>query len=98
MKNSFGSRLKKLRHLKELSIEEVSKKIGVPASTYREWESGRAIQGEPYLKIAEVFGVSVHELLSGHAQTASRALTLIRQIESLCQELEREVKNSLSND
>jgi transcriptional regulator with XRE-family HTH domain len=43
-------------------MRETAKLIGVPETTYREWEYGRAIRGEPYLKIARAFGISVEEL------------------------------------
>jgi transcriptional regulator with XRE-family HTH domain len=57
-------KLKKFREGRHLSMREAAKLIGVPETTYREWEYGRAIRGEPYLKIAEAFGVSVEELFS----------------------------------
>ena len=44
-------------------MREAARHIGVPESTYREWEYGRKIRGEPYLQIAKAFGVSLDELL-----------------------------------
>lgn len=44
-------------------MRETAKLISVPETTYREWEYGRAARGEPYLKIAESFGVSLDDLL-----------------------------------
>ncbi|MBK8202439.1 MAG: helix-turn-helix transcriptional regulator [Bdellovibrionales bacterium] len=44
-------------------MREAARRIGVPESTYREWEYGRKIRGEPYLQIAKTFGVSIEELL-----------------------------------
>jgi hypothetical protein len=46
-------------------MKEVARRIRVPETTYREWEYGRTIRGEPYVRIAETLGVSVHELLTG---------------------------------
>lgn len=60
---SIAIKLKKLRELHQLTIRETAKKIGVPESTYREWEYGRSIRGEPYLKIAKAFNISLDELL-----------------------------------
>lgn len=60
---SFNKRLKNLRNERKLSLRDASKLIGVPESTYREWEYGRQIRGhEPYIKIAKAFNLSVDEL------------------------------------
>lgn len=47
-----------------LTLQQVARAIGVPASTYRDWEYGKAIRGEPYEKLAELFGVSLRDLLA----------------------------------
>ena len=46
-----------------LKVKDVAAHIGVAESTYRDWENGRSIQGEPYLKIAEILDISISELL-----------------------------------
>lgn len=44
-------------------MRETARRIGVPETTYREWEYGRKICGaEPYRKIARAFGISISEL------------------------------------
>lgn len=58
----FNHRLKKFRLQAKLSQRQAAKKIGVPESTYREWEYGNAILGEPYPQIAKAFNVSLNEL------------------------------------
>lgn len=50
-----------------LSAREVASRVGVSVSTYRDWENGRAIKGEPYTKLAEVLGVHVLEVLEGRS-------------------------------
>ncbi len=62
-------------------MKEVAAAAEVPLSTYREWEYGRAVQGEPYLKIAKALSVSLSELLVGSAEhsEAWRALELVEQ-------------------
>ena len=40
-------------------MREAAHRTGVPETTYREWEYGRQIRGEPYRKIAEAFNISV---------------------------------------
>ncbi|MGZ5279566.1 MAG: helix-turn-helix transcriptional regulator [Pseudobdellovibrionaceae bacterium] len=58
----MGRKLQELRLGKGLSMRETAKRIGVPETTYREWEYGRAIRGEPYIQIAKVFGITLQEL------------------------------------
>lgn len=58
----FNIRLKKYRLTANLTQREAAKKINVPESTYRDWEYGNAIQGEPYPKIAKAFGITLNEL------------------------------------
>jgi transcriptional regulator with XRE-family HTH domain len=62
---NFSQRLKRLRKLKKLSVRKVAQAVGVSESTYREWEYGRSIQGEPYEKLSSVLGVSLTELMTG---------------------------------
>lgn len=62
---TLGERLMSLRKKKHLSINQVAKSIGVSPSTYRAWEYGVSIKGEPYVILAKVFEVTVGELLTG---------------------------------
>lgn len=62
---TLGQRLKVFRTKKTLSAREVAFQVGVSVSTYRDWENGRAIKGEPYTKLAEILGVHVLEVLEG---------------------------------
>ena len=55
-------------------MTEVAARTGVPLTTYREWEYGRAIQGEPYGAIAKVLEVSLEELLPGKRPETRQAL------------------------
>ena len=63
--SDLGKRLLNLRLKKGLSLSELARDIGVSPSTYREWEQGRKIKGEPYEKLALILGVSINELLTG---------------------------------
>lgn len=45
-----------------LSQAEVARRIGVSDSTYRAWEYGSTILGEPYPKIAKAFNITLDEL------------------------------------
>ena len=82
MTTDIHSRLRALRKGKSLTIQQVSTITGIPASTYKEWENGRQIRGEPYMNLARVFEVSVHELITGEKSQASPALKRIEEIEA----------------
>ncbi len=73
-------RLKVLRERRGLSVAEVARRVGVPVSTYREWEYGRAIRGEPYLALAQVFEVSVYELLAGSPANPGDLIEVVEKI------------------
>lgn len=61
--SDFGKKLRSIRLHNKLSMREAARRIGVPETTYREWEYGRKILGpEPYKKIAAAFGVSITTL------------------------------------
>lgn len=63
-------------------MKEVALKIRVPVSTYRDWEYGSAIQGTPYVKLSEVFDVSLYELLTGAKPKLQNILSLIETAEA----------------
>ncbi len=88
----LGARLKRLRQSKGLSVEQVAKSVGVATSTYREWEYGRAIRGEPYLKIAKAFEVSLWEVLTGSQASELRALSELEKINQHLKELKTELE------
>jgi transcriptional regulator with XRE-family HTH domain len=58
----IGKRIRELRNKKKLTMRETSQGIGVPITTYREWEYGRAIRGNHLVKLAKFFEVSPEEL------------------------------------
>jgi transcriptional regulator with XRE-family HTH domain len=92
---NFHARLKRLRERRGLTMKEMAKAVGVPESTYREWEYGRAIQGEPYIAIASVLEVTLQELLSGKKPNRVKVLEKIDQIEGHLRELRTEVTSFL---
>lgn len=80
MSESLSDRLRRLRTEKGYSVKEVAEAIGVPVTTYREWEHGRKIVGEPYLALSKVFEVSLYELLTGEKTSGfdlSRSFSVI---------------------
>lgn len=91
----FASRLRRLRLEKKLSIKNVAQALGIPPTTYREWENGRKIVGEPYIDLSKLFGISVHELISGEKVTESDAFESLDIIQT---ELNKLKHNLLSNE
>tara|TARA_B110000908_G_C10095609_1_gene376145 strand:- start:303 stop:590 length:288 start_codon:yes stop_codon:yes gene_type:complete len=89
----IGKKLHELRKKNNLSISECAKKIGVSPSTYRDWEYGRAISGEPYIKIATLFSISLSELFGLNKRDTVEAIDLI---EHRIYELLNDVKNTKS--
>jgi transcriptional regulator with XRE-family HTH domain len=84
----FHERLKSLRLARGLSVSEISKTIGVPVSTYREWENGRLIQGHhPYGALAQALGVSLLELLTGKKPELAESLGLLAAAEESLRKL-----------
>lgn len=76
----FGQRLKELREKANLSVNEVATKVEIPISTYRDWENGVKILGNElvYVKLANLFEVSLYELLSGEKVSTQVILDEIR--------------------
>jgi len=64
-----------------MTAKEVACGVGIAERTYRAWEAGRAIQGEPYLALSDLFDLSVHELLSGEKPVTADARVAVDQIE-----------------
>ena len=58
----IGEILKSRREELGLKVKDVSGFVGVADSTYRDWENGRKIQGEPYLQLAEILNMSLMQI------------------------------------
>lgn len=87
---SMAQRLKRFRSTKGLSIPKAAELIKVSESTYRDWESGRAIRGEPHVRIAEVFGVSLYDLLADGEVEAKSLYGYLDQIKELVERIRLE--------
>lgn len=90
---TFGARLKRLRIQKRFSLKEMAETIGVPITTYREWEYGRAIKGEPYAKLAKVLEVSIAELLTGKQASKTAAFKQLALIQKHIADLRNELES-----
>lgn len=89
----IGLRMKRLRLQQGLSLTEVAHKAHVAVSTYREWEYGREIKGEPYVKIAQALNVTLYELLTGEKSKVSKISGEIAEIEEACKKLRKNLES-----
>ena len=62
--DDFAIRLKELRMEKGLSIQELSRQIGIGSSSLCRWENRQAdVKGSQLIQLAQFFSVSVDYLL-----------------------------------
>ena len=83
----FGKRLRELRVQQNLSAEQVARMTGVVISTYREWENGRAITGQPYIQMATALRVSVYQLFGIEDTRKDEIASKLNKIDYLLQEI-----------
>ena len=84
----MGKKLKILREDSGLSIKKIAQSLNISPSTYREWEYGRKIQGEPYLAICQLYQISLNELFSNQNTDYLEFLELVNQVKSSLSRLE----------
>lgn len=89
--SELGKKLLARRQEKRLNVKEVARQIGVSESTYRDWENGRKIQGEPYLKISETLDISLSALMGVEKDTAANVLDEVKAIEEHVKRLRKHV-------
>ncbi len=90
---TFAQRIVQRRTNLGLTQREAAEVLGVPLSTYKEWEYGRRVQGESvYVKLSEVLEVNLKTLLTGESQYEKEEL--IKKVHNAVRQL-NEVKMSL---
>lgn len=89
----IGDRIRKLRIQQNLTIKDVAERAGIPVSTYRDWEQGREIKGEPYVKIARALNVSLYELMTGERGNLLKLYAEIEKIELSCQAIRKHAES-----
>ncbi len=85
----IANRLKKFREEKGLTFKKVAEALDMPVSTYRDWEYGKSIRGEPYEKLARLFEVSLEELIVGRPH---RREDLVQPLSEAKQNIETALK------
>jgi transcriptional regulator with XRE-family HTH domain len=89
----FYKRLKFYRERKGLKVKEMALLLNTSQSTYRDWEYGRSITGEPYMAMAKVLEVSLEELLNGHKTTPDTLQKRLENIQIELNELSKELNS-----
>lgn len=78
---SLGQQIIKYRQLKELTQEQLSKKIGGSTKTIVNWEENRNVPNvNQLIKLCEILEVSMNELLEIKKEDANQLLSLIKQL------------------
>lgn len=60
---SLSQRIKKLRQEQKMTLKEMAQHLGVPTSTYRDWEYGSKIPADVLIELSQLFKSSPNELL-----------------------------------
>jgi len=88
---TLGQRLRQLRIKNKKSQKQIAALVGVPASTYRDWEYGKQIKGEPYAQLAKALNVSLVELLTGEAPLKGSLMVDISELEDIVKRIKSTV-------
>ncbi len=79
---SVAEKMKTRRQKLNIKVRDISQKVGVAESTYRDWENGRSIQGEPYMKIANALNMNILDLLEIEKTSIGKVIADIDAIEN----------------
>jgi len=88
----FGERLHALRESAGFSQEQLAKKLGLTQRAYAYWErNGVALRPEQIMRLAEVLGVTVEELLgvNGNKKRGAGPTGKMRQLFEAASQLPR---------
>jgi transcriptional regulator with XRE-family HTH domain len=55
--------------------------LGIAESTYRDWENGRKIQGEPYLELSKILDLPLAQLFG--VESSQALVELMRDINTV---------------
>lgn len=94
--NLFPGRLKSLRQELSIRQSEMAKILGVPLTTYANWEQGRSFPSVDRLpRIAAFFDVTVDYLMGANRDTVNRRI--VEQLAALSPEQRQAVELVLSS-
>ncbi len=55
----IAQRIRQIRLEKKMTLKEAARLLGVPTSTYRDWEYGRKIPAEIISRLADVYDLPI---------------------------------------
>ncbi|QDK44778.1 hypothetical protein DOM22_06170 [Bdellovibrio sp. ZAP7] len=93
---TLAKRLKRLRTEQDKSAQQIADLTGIPVTTYREWENGRQILGEPYEKLSKALDVSLFELMTGRKPKHADLFIKLEEVEKTLSELRSQLGNLLT--
>lgn len=68
--------LKSCRERKDITIKEMIAKLGIDRKTYYNWESkNRDIPSSMLIRIADILGCSLNDILDYHPETKGKVLS-----------------------
>jgi transcriptional regulator with XRE-family HTH domain len=70
----LNNKLRALRQAKRMTMKKIATLIGIPVSTYRDWEYGSKVPAEKIHEIAKIFQISVSELFGTEADSNKEKL------------------------
>ena len=74
---TLGNRLQRLRQRQGLSQDALAEKLGVSRQAVSKWERDEAVpEVEKLLRLSELYGVSLDELVKGDAPESARTCPL----------------------
>jgi transcriptional regulator with XRE-family HTH domain len=92
IKETLGSRLKRLRTERNLTKAEVARMINVAETTYHDWETGKSAKSfMPLEKISQVLAISVTELVTGQTSNWQEYLNDLTELEKKVVELKKKI-------
>lgn len=84
----FGENLKTLRKNKGFTQEELAARLNVVRQTVSKWEKGQSVpDSEMLVRLAEIFGVPVSQLLGGPIEPDAQPDALAEQLARINEQL-----------
>ena len=84
----FGENLKTLRRNKGITQEELAARLNVIRQTISKWEKGQSVpDAEMLVKLAEIFEVSVSQLLGSRIEPGAQPDALAEQLARINEQL-----------
>lgn len=88
---TISQRIRQLRLGKKMTLKEIAGQLGVPTSTYRDWEYGRKVPAEVVSRLAEFYGLPISAFTANPKAQQSE----LRRVSALLEEALQIVRSAL---